>query len=264
MERHYTTAAHSMHPGVILQATAAPAERVAVIADDDEFFRMALAAVLTQRCDIARVIQTGSYEEAMAAIDAEDHVTIALFDLNMPGMSGPALLHHLRETCDHVAKVAVVSASRRREDIIETLSSGAHGYVCKASGVKELSDALGDILDGRIYVPRMLADLDRAPQAAPQGASDGAAASAQAVQADTIAQVPALVAAKPASDVPALSPRQSRVLEMLVNGKSNKEIARELNLGAGTVKVHMAALFAKLGVANRAAAAVAGMRLFGA
>lgn len=246
MEQHHIAAMSTMHPGAVLRASSAPAPRVAVIADDDEFFRMALAAVLTQRCNFARVIQTGSYDEAMEAIEAEDSVTLALFDLNMPGMSGPALLHHLRETCGHVEKVAVVSASRRREDIIETLSAGAHGYVCKASGVQELSSALGQILDGRIYVPMLLADIDH-PDAAPA------------------ATLPATTTVEPkTADHPALSPRQSRVLEMLVCGKSNKEIARELNLGAGTVKVHMAALFSKLGVANRAAAAVAGTRLLGA
>ena len=227
----------------MMQGALSKAERVAVVADDDEFFRMALAAVLTQRCNFARVIQTGSYEEAIAAIEEEGHVTLALFDLNMPGMEGPALLHHLRESCDHLEKVAVVSASRRREDIIETLSAGAHGYVCKASGVQELSDALGQILDGRIYVPRLIAEI--APVVAVTAAAPVAEAAAHA-------------------ETPALSPRQSCVLEMLVRGKSNKEIARELNLGAGTVKVHMAALFAKLGVANRAAAAVAGTRLLGA
>lgn len=244
MERHYTAATQAMHPGVLVHAKPAAAERVAVIADDDEFFRMALAAVLTQHCNIARVIQTGSFEAAMAAIEAEDHVTIALFDLNMPGMSGPLPLHHLRESCGHVGKVAVVSASRRREDILETLSAGAHGYMCKASGVQELSQALGQILDGRIYVPRLLADIG--PQVA--------------AATDRVAQPKPAVAECAA---PALSPRQSLVLELLVRGKSNKEIARELNLGAGTVKVHMAALFSKLGVANRSAAAVAGTRLLG-
>lgn len=224
-------------------------ETVAVIADDDEFFRMALAAVLTQTCHIDRVIQAGSYGEAIAAIDAEDHVTLALFDLNMPGMNGPAILHHVREACPHVDKVAVVSASRAREDIIETLAAGAHGFVCKASGVKELQQALDQILQNRIYVPTSLAEIS----------PSCAAPVRQMAMVRTAVEEP-----KPATEpAPALSPRQSRVLEMLVHGKSNKEIARELNLGAGTVKVHMAALFAKLGVPNRAAAAVAGTRLLG-
>lgn len=244
--------------GAGLDATAADNPGgVAVIADDDEFFRMALAAVLA-RHGMGRVIQTGSYDEAMAAIAAEPAVDIALFDLNMPGMTGPAALHRLREGCGQVAKVAVVSGSRRREDILETLQAGAHGYISKAAGVQELSQALEMILGGRIYVPLSLADVADAAAAAPAAAPTPGPAQAQTVQSQAV-----LAQAPLAEAMPALSPRQSRVLEMLVHGKSNKEIARELNLGAGTVKVHMAALFAKLGVANRAAAAVAGTRILG-
>jgi DNA-binding NarL/FixJ family response regulator len=57
-----------------------------------------------------------------------------------------------------------------------------------------------------------------------------------------------------------LTPRQRQVLQLLVSGQSNKEIARSLNLREGTVKVHMSALFRNLGVANRIAAAVVGAR----
>ena len=58
-----------------------------------------------------------------------------------------------------------------------------------------------------------------------------------------------------------LSPRQHQVLEYLVEGRSNKEIARALKLGEGTVKVHVAALFRVLGVTSRSAVAAAGFRL---
>ena len=125
-------------------------EAVAVIADDDEFFRMALSAVLTQQCRIDRVIQTGSYDEALEAIRAEEHVAIALFDLNMPGMDGPAVLHHVRETCPQVDKVAVVSASRSREDIIATLAARATkagGTVTIISSDKDLMQLVGDGVD---------------------------------------------------------------------------------------------------------------------
>ncbi|GJE01636.1 LuxR C-terminal-related transcriptional regulator [Methylobacterium isbiliense] len=63
------------------------------------------------------------------------------------------------------------------------------------------------------------------------------------------------------SRVVELTPRQRDVLSLLVEGKSNKEIARQLQLGEGTVKVHIAALLRGLGVQNRAAAAVVGARL---
>jgi DNA-binding CsgD family transcriptional regulator len=68
----------------------------------------------------------------------------------------------------------------------------------------------------------------------------------------------------PIGDAISLSPRQAQVLRLLVQGLSNKEIARILGLGVGTVKIHVAALFHKLGVTSRTAAAVAGTRLLGA
>jgi DNA-binding NarL/FixJ family response regulator len=61
-----------------------------------------------------------------------------------------------------------------------------------------------------------------------------------------------------------LTSRQRQVLQLLVSGQSNKKIACSLNLGEGTVKIHMAALFRNLGVANRTAAAVVGARLLAA
>lgn len=76
-------------------------------------------------------------------------------------------------------------------------------------------------------------------------------------------RVPAPVSspASHAPEVPSLSPRQWEVLRLLVQGRSNKEIALTLGLAVGTVKIHSAVLFSKLGVTGRTAAAVAGARL---
>jgi DNA-binding CsgD family transcriptional regulator len=68
----------------------------------------------------------------------------------------------------------------------------------------------------------------------------------------------------PASEELALSPRQRDVLELIVQGLPNKEIARRLNLAVGTVKIHVAVLFHKMNVTSRTAAAVAGARLLAA
>ncbi len=67
-----------------------------------------------------------------------------------------------------------------------------------------------------------------------------------------------------ASGDPSLSPRQWEVLRLLVQGRSNKEIARTLGLAIGTVKIHVAVLFHKMNVTSRTAAAVAGLRLLAA
>ena len=79
--------------------------------------------------------------------------------------------------------------------------------------------------------------------------------------AETQLITPTASSAPPAPEAPSLSPRQWEVLRLLVQGRSNKEIARTLGLAVGTVKIHTAILFSKLGVTGRTAAAVAGARL---
>ncbi|GJD50703.1 Transcriptional regulatory protein RcsB [Methylobacterium crusticola] len=215
---------------------------VALIADDDEFFRLAVVAILTRSFHFAEVIETGSLDAAVDQLSRRGgDVTLALFDLAMPGMDGPGSLSAVREFFPCV-KVAVVSASTERAKILTALEVGVHGYVPKGIGSAELTRAVGMILGGQIFVPASLAVLDGpgrpgAPETRP-GAETG----------------------RPGRNLD-LTPRQRDVLALLVEGRSNKEIARRLQLGEGTVKVHMAALLRSLGVQNRAAAAVVGARL---
>jgi DNA-binding NarL/FixJ family response regulator len=217
--------------------------QVALVADDDEFFCMAITSILLDRLDVAEVVAVGSLDEAMERLGERADITVALFDLAMPGMQGPANLGAVRETFPDIL-VAVVSSSRRRDDILTALQAGAHGYVPKGMGVDDLTDALRAILHGTIYVPPLLAQmvLD----------ADGSSLS---FPGDDRRAAPDVLAR--------LTPRQRDVLELLVKGKSNKEIARDLDLGEGTVKIHLAALFRNLGVRNRATAAVAGAQLLG-
>lgn len=212
----------------------------ALIADDDEFFRMALSKMLTEKLGFTDVIETASFDEALDQLSINDDFTLALFDLAMPGIDSPAALRSIRESFA-VEKVAVVSGSRRRTDIILALEAGAHGYIPKWLGANELWRALSQVVDGTVYVPANIAELSVG--------TPGVSRDASADRGDR--------------SLPPLTPRQLDVLKMLVEGKSNKEIARTLDLGEGTVKVHLAALFRNLGVANRASAAVRGAQHFG-
>lgn len=215
--------------------------RSALIADDDEFFRAALSAILTKQLGFAKVFEAASLDEALEKLGTQEGISAAFFDLSMPGVQSPANLKAVRE-CFPGTRMAVVSGSKRRQDILLALEAGVHGYVPKGLGIKDLTAALRTILEGAIYVPPGLADLpaisEESPDLLRQGSTSNNSAAASA-----------------------LTARQRDVLALLVQGKSNKDIARTLTLGEGTVKVHVAALFRNLGVNTRSGAAAAGVRL---
>lgn len=203
-----------------------PSNLTALVADDHELPRLALSALLTSRLGFGRVIETETLDQAFERLGDAEPVALALFDLNMPGMNGPWSLQAVREVFPAV-KVAVFSASTARADMLAALSAGAHGYVPKIMRMDEMEAAIRDVMSGRIYVPPSIAENPPPP---PGGA--GLA-------------------------VPSLTERQREVLELIKAGRSNKEIARELKLGLGTVKIHVAGLLRGLGVATRAEAAAA-------
>lgn len=214
----------------------------ALIADDDEFFRVALSSVLSGRLGFRKVIETATFDAAVEQLTPSDDVDLALFDLNMPGMNNWKNLRTIRE-CFPSVRVAVVSASQDRHDILMALSIGLHGYVYKGLGVAELGRAIGLIREGMVYVPAFFPDLPVTGEEPDVRAANGA----------EVAEPPAAISS--------LTPRQKEVLELLVAGKSNKGMARDLDLSEGTIKFHLAAVFRVLGATNRVEAATAGARL---
>jgi DNA-binding NarL/FixJ family response regulator len=204
----------------------------ALIVDDDEFFRIALRTVLAGTLGIPDVLEAENFDQAINLL-SEKKIDLAVFDLMMPGMAGPGSLKAVRDRFPDLCLV-MATASSRKQDILLALQAGVNGYIAKSMGVKELSSALKQILGGTVYVPASIASPSI------PGSADKIAHTA-------------------VSDLaPTLSPRQKDVLTLIVKGKSNKEIARGLGLGEGTVKVHLAALFRVLGVRSRSAAAAKG------
>jgi DNA-binding NarL/FixJ family response regulator len=214
--------------------------RIALLVDDDPFFRMALGAILSERLGCAEIIEAASFDEALERLAERPSISVAIFDLAMPGMSSPVNLGIIRETFP-LTLVVMVSASNARRDIISALQAGAHGYVPKSLGVAGMVAALRTILAGRIYVPASLSEVVTGQ-----------------IPGDPSGALPAPLLPQ---TLDTLTPRQRDVLIRLMDGLSNKEIARDLKLGEGTVKIHMAALFRNLGVKSRAGAAAAGARM---
>jgi DNA-binding NarL/FixJ family response regulator len=211
--------------------------RVGLIADDDAYFRVAVSAILTRKLGFSHVMEAGSLDEALECLSKQS-ACAALFDLSMPGMSTATSLRAVRESFPQ-ARVAVISGSNSRRDILLALEAGVHGYVPKSLSITELTEALQNVLDGSIYVPSSLANVDAFAMESERDAFDKA-------EPDEI-------------DLGhSFTRRQQDVLDLLVQGKSNKEIALALNLSQGTVKIHLAAVFRRFGVSSRAAGGVAG------
>lgn len=202
----------------------------ALIADDHSLYRTGLSLLLRDSLDVREVIDVSTFDEALDRLAARPDIGLALFDLNMPGVGGPESLAVVREAYPKL-RVAIISGSENRDDVMRAISTGVLGFIPKSLPESEIVAALRSILEDRIYIPRFMTSLRPRP-AEPE--HDAAA--------------PAPKAASPAVR---LTPRQSDVLAGVVRGLSNKEIARDLDIAEGTVKIHLAALFSHFGARNR-------------
>lgn len=212
----------------------------ALVADDDEFFRLALRAILIEQLNVSEVIETESLDEAIESMDSHGGVAFAFFDLNMPGLDTFTGIRATREAFPNV-RVAVVSASCDRYDVLRALDAGAQGFVPKGGGVKQLELAIKMIGAGEIYIPAFLTDIRNARSEA----------------VDTYCER----SAEAVIELQNITPRQQDVLNHLVKGMSNKQIARALIISESAVKFHIASLCGRLGVKNRTEVAVMASRL---
>jgi DNA-binding NarL/FixJ family response regulator len=206
-----------------------------LLADDHAVFRLGLVQLLRRFLKIKRFLEAECFAQVIEHLNDRD-VSLTILDLGMPGFEGPQEITRMRLLRPDTL-VVVLSASDSRKDILEALSAGAHGYIVKTQNMDQLVEKLRHVLSGEIYVPAVLAQL--VPEPVEPAASN---------RGTQLEQKP-------------LSSRQLEVLKGLVEGKSNKEIARSLNVAEGTVKIHLAALFRVLGATNRAHAAALGKQL---
>jgi len=207
-----------------------------LIGDDHVLFREGLRRLLEQLKEGSDFVEASNFDEMLDLCGGEGKYDLILTDLRMPGWPGFSGIQALREKQPE-AKVVVVSASEAHHDVRDALEHGSAGYIPKSSSVKIMLSALDLIFSGGVYVP-------------PTVLREGTAADTGA---DSRAAMPP---ADPALEQ-LLTQRQREVLERLREGKSNKQIAHELGLSEGTVKIHMTAIFKSLGVRNRTQAAMA-------
>jgi DNA-binding NarL/FixJ family response regulator len=209
-----------------------------LVVDDHPLFREGLRQVLQGLADGTRIVTEGDAENALATARAVDDLDLVLLDLSMPGMNGfTAVQRFCREVPG--VPVVIISAHEEPSDVRRALSLGALGYIPKSTPPNTLLDALRLVLGGGVYVPPLF--LQSAQAREPLAPDD-----------------PDVSAADSADET--LTGRQADVLVLLSQGKSNKVIARELDLSEKTVKAHVTAVFRALGVVNRTQAAIAARR----
>jgi DNA-binding NarL/FixJ family response regulator len=194
-----------------------------LIVDDHPAFRKGLAALIECEPDLEVVAEAG---DGPAAIELfrQRKPDVTLMDLRLPGIGGvEATLAIRKEFPD--ARVIVLTTFDTDEDIYRAIQSGATSYLLKDTPEEELVAAIRAAHAGEQKLPRKVAELLERRQQRPD-----------------------------------LSPREMEVLELLVKGRSNKEISSALLISGDTVKAHIKSVFAKLQVQDRTQAVIAAIR----
>ena len=212
-----------------------------LLIDDHPLILSALQSVIGGLVDDLTMASAVSAQAARELLARDAAIDLALLDLHLGDADGFDLLAELR--ADYPAlPIVVLSASDRHDDVMRAIDLGAMGFVPKRASTAMLADALQRVIAGGIYVP---------PQSLRSTAAQPAAGSATAVQ-----------PADPAA-LRSLTARQREVLALLMEGQSNKLIARALGLSVETVKDHVASLLRALDVGTRTQAVLAVSQLGG-
>ncbi|WP_435256787.1 response regulator [Thioclava sp. FR2] len=200
-----------------------------VVADDHPLLRGGVVLTLQEHGAFQVVAQAGSAEDAVKAVESHQP-DIALLDISMPG-SGLNAAAEIASRFPAV-KIVMLTVSENDDDLLTALKIGARGYVLKGVSAQDLGDVLQNIAEGASYVSPSLA----ARVLAAMQARSSAAASAGSFE--------------------DLTQREVAILKLVATGKSNKEIARDLDLQEKTVKHYMTNILQKLQVRNRVEAAL--------
>jgi len=210
-----------------------------LVVDDHPLVREAMAHLVARLGGPVEVLDAQDCMTGLALAGRDPQIDLVLLDMNLPGLRGiPALMRFRRDF--PTLPVVVISAFHDRETVVAVMRHGAVGYIPKSSSRDTIVNALRLVLAGSIYVPPEIA-ID-------EGASHDTPPAGLCAEVASAAEL-------------GLTHRQGQVLALVMKGRANKEICRELGLAERTVKAHLTAVLNALKVTSRTQAAVAATRL---
>ena len=199
-----------------------------LVIDDHPLFRKAVLQLVHMAGDFDVVGEASSGEEGLELAQTL-HPDMILLDLNMKGMSGIEVLKVIK-SWDLDSRVVMLTVSDEAGDLMAALRAGADGYLLKEMEPEDLLAKLKEAASGQVTLTERLTRL-----------------LAHSLREDALPKPP---------DEAGLTEQETRILDLIAQGKSNKLIARELNIADGTVKVHVKHLLRKLNLRSRVEAAV--------
>jgi DNA-binding NarL/FixJ family response regulator len=194
-----------------------------MLVDDHPIVRIGLAALIGTLPGMEAVAQAGSGREAIE-LHKKHQPDVTLMDLRLPDLSGVEVIRAIRAVSPE-ARFIVLTTYEGDEDIHQALQAGARGYIIKGLPHQLLADAIKRVHAGGRYLPQVVKET--------------------------------LANRTPSSD---LSAREREILERIAQGKSNKEIAAELDLAEITVKMRVSAILERLDVHDRTEAVVTALQ----
>lgn len=200
-----------------------------VVADDHPLYREGVARTLSDD-PVLTVVGQGADTDSAVELAARLKPDLVLLDLSMPGGGGIEALRRIR-ALEAPPRVAILTVSEDDDDVMRALKAGAIGYLLKGIGARELTAIVKDFARGQTYVSPTLAGRILSAM------RDGAAR-------------------KAASPLDELSKRETDILKLVADGKSNKEVGLVLDLQEKTVKHYMTSILQKLQARNRVEAAL--------
>ncbi|KAM3107248.1 response regulator [Phormidesmis sp. 146-20] len=209
-----------------------------VLVEDDPVMQMGLVQFLSSHSAI-KIVGKAADGYAAIAIVSQLQPDLVIMDVGLPQLDGIEATQQLKIKLPNV-RILMLTSHAEETEIIAALSCGADGYCIKGTSLQQLLNAIAVVQEGAIYLDPQIARIVIAQLQPPRLASPSSVGS----------QTPKVE----------LSPRELEILKLLVEGKTNPEIAAILYLSLSTVKSHIRNIMNKLTVDDRVQAAVAALR----